>query len=72
MQAAFDISLEYSQTREQFQKKIGEFQLVQGKLAEMFVKMQSSRGYLYSLTRGVDEGRISNTVIIFLIRIVRL
>lgn len=63
MQAAFDISLEYSQTREQFNKKIGEFQLVQGKLSEIFSKMQASRGYLYSLARGVDEGRISNTVL---------
>lgn len=39
MQNAFDIATEYCQTREQFGKKIGEFQLMQGKLADMYMKL---------------------------------
>lgn len=60
MQACMDISLPYLQTREQFGQKIGEFQLMQGKLAEMYVKLQSSRAYTYAAARAVDEGNVSN------------
>lgn len=60
MQSCLDLALPYSQTREQFGKKIGEFQLIQGKLAEMMVKLQSSRAYLYSVSRKVDSGVLSN------------
>lgn len=54
MQAAFDTTLDYVKDRKQFGKPIGEFQLMQGKLAEMYTKLQSSRAMLYSLTKVVD------------------
>ena len=60
MQHAFDISSEYCQTREQFNKKIGEFQLMQGKLADMYMKLQSSRAFLYSVAANADKGITSN------------
>lgn len=54
MQAAFDTTLDYVKTRKQFGKPIGEFQLMQGKIAEMYTKLQSSRAMLYSMTKVVD------------------
>lgn len=44
---AFDLALDYARTREQFGKRIGEFQLVQGKLAEMYVGLESMRALCY-------------------------
>ncbi|CAD8093781.1 unnamed protein product [Paramecium primaurelia] len=61
MQAAFDISREYCNTRQQFGKQIGQFQLMQGKLAEMYTTLQASRAMLYSVSRAVDSGNITNT-----------
>jgi isovaleryl-CoA dehydrogenase len=43
----------------QFGKKIGEFQLMQGKLADMYVKLQSSRAYVYSVARNADQGKVN-------------
>ncbi len=60
MQAAFDTTLSYVKERKQFGKPIGEFQLMQAKVAEMYTKLQSSRAMLYSLTKVVDEGKLSN------------
>jgi len=60
MQACMDIALPYIQTREQFNQKIGDFQLMQGKIAEMYVKLQSSRAYTYAVAKAVDEGNVSN------------
>ena len=54
MQSAFDISLDYLKTREQFGKKIGTFQIMQAKIAEMYTKLQASRAMLYSITKVVD------------------
>lgn len=54
MQAAFDTTLDYVKQRKQFGKPIGEFQLMQAKIAEMYTKLQSSRAMLYSVTRLVD------------------
>lgn len=62
MQNAFDIAVDYCQTREQFGKKIGEFQIMQAKMADMYMKLQSSRAYLYSLAANADKGIFSNTV----------
>lgn len=62
MQAALDITVDYCKQREQFGKKIGEFQLMQGKMSDMYMKLQSSRAFLYSLARNADEGITSNTV----------
>mmetsp|Transcript_52129 Transcript_52129/g.59828 ORF Transcript_52129/g.59828 Transcript_52129/m.59828 type:complete len:413 (+) Transcript_52129:59-1297(+) len=61
MQASLDLTLEYVTQREQFGKKIGEFQLMQGKIAEMYTKLQASRAYLYSLSNAADNGQCSNT-----------
>jgi isovaleryl-CoA dehydrogenase len=60
MQAAVDLTLPYVQQRNQFGQAIGGFQLMQGKLADMYTDLQTSRAYLYSLARGADEGRVSN------------
>jgi len=45
MQEAFDVTMDYVRTREQFGQKIGEFQLMQGKIADMYTKLQSSRAF---------------------------
>jgi len=47
MQAAVDNSLAYLSEREQFGKKLGEFQILQAKIANMYTDLQSSRAYLY-------------------------
>ena len=60
MQSAFDVSLNYLKTREQFGKPIGHFQLMQGKIAEMYTKLQASRSMLYSVCKVVDSGHLSN------------
>jgi len=59
MQNAMDIVLPYVHERKQFDKPIGEFQLMQGKLADMYTKLQSSRAYLYSTARACDAGFVS-------------
>jgi isovaleryl-CoA dehydrogenase len=60
MQSAIDITLDYVKTRQQFGKPIGHFQLMQGKIAEMYTKLQASRSMLYSVCRSVDAGHLSN------------
>ncbi|WP_454289324.1 isovaleryl-CoA dehydrogenase [Rhizobium arsenicireducens] len=57
MQAAFDLVLPYSRERRQFGKPIGEFQLVQGKIADMYTAMNASRAYVYAVARACDSGR---------------
>eukprot|EP01137_Pigoraptor_chileana_P009804 Opistho-2@58608 len=58
MQAAMDITLPYVHTREQFGQKIGTFQLLQGKLADMYTRLTTSRVYLYNVARACDNGHI--------------
>jgi isovaleryl-CoA dehydrogenase len=60
MQAAMDTTMRYVREREQFGKPIGSFQLIQGKIAQMYTKLQASRAMLYSACRVVDSGRVSN------------
>ena len=60
MQNAFDITLAYVNERKQFNQKIGEFQIVQAKLADMYVKVQASRSYLYHAAGMFDQGAKSN------------
>ena len=62
MQHALDVTVDYCKQRKQFGKPIGEFQLMQGKLADMYMSVQSSRAFLYALARNADEGITSNTV----------
>lgn len=56
MQAALDIALPYVHERKQFGKPIGEFQLVQAKVADMYVTMNSCRAYVYAVAKACDRG----------------
>ena len=56
MQACFDIMLDYVHQREQFGQPIGEFQLIQGKLADNYAQLNASRAYLYTVARALDHG----------------
>ncbi|MBU3650873.1 MAG: isovaleryl-CoA dehydrogenase [Limnohabitans sp.] len=56
MQAALDIVLPYVRERQQFGQPIGEFQLVQAKLADMFTRLEASRAYLQTMTARADQG----------------
>jgi isovaleryl-CoA dehydrogenase len=56
MQACMDVVMPYVHERKQFGKAIGEFQLVQGKIADMYVAMNSARAYVYTVARACDRG----------------
>ncbi|GAB4825441.1 hypothetical protein Ancab_008314 [Ancistrocladus abbreviatus] len=58
MQACVDVALPYIKQREQFGQPIGEFQFIQGKIADMYTSLQSSRSYVYSVARECDSGKI--------------
>jgi isovaleryl-CoA dehydrogenase len=60
MQACLDVVLPYVHERKQFGKAIGEFQLIQEKLADMYVAMMSSRAYLYAVATACDRGQMSH------------
>jgi isovaleryl-CoA dehydrogenase len=55
MQAALDIVMPYVHERKQFDKPIGEFQLVQGKLADMYVNMNAAKAYVYAVAKACDR-----------------
>jgi isovaleryl-CoA dehydrogenase len=57
MQAALDVVLPYVHERKQFGEPIGTFQLVQGKLADMYVLMNAAKAYVYSVARACDRGK---------------
>ena len=57
MQACLDVVLPYVHERKQFGEPIGSFQLVQGKLADMYVGMNAAKAYVYAVARACDEGR---------------
>ncbi|MEH6408877.1 MAG: isovaleryl-CoA dehydrogenase [Hyphomonas sp.] len=57
MQACIDTVLPYVRERKQFGRPIGDFQLMQAKLADMYVALNSSRAYVYAVARACDEGR---------------
>ena len=56
MQACLDTVLPYIHQREQFGASIGTFQLVQGKLADMYTKLSASRAYVYAVNQACDRG----------------
>lgn len=56
MQACMDVVLPYIHERKQFDREIGSFQLVQGKLADMYVRMNASRAYVYEVAKICDRG----------------
>ncbi|HRF83202.1 MAG: isovaleryl-CoA dehydrogenase [Proteobacteria bacterium] len=59
MQAALDITLPYVRERRQFDAAIGTFGLMQGKVADMYTALQSSRAFAYQVARDFDQGRSS-------------
>ena len=59
MQACLDIVVPYLHDRKQFGQSIGEFQLMQGKVADMYTELNASRAYLYAVARACDRGEES-------------
>jgi isovaleryl-CoA dehydrogenase len=57
MQACLDTVLPYVRERKQFGKPIGEFQLMQAKVADMYVALNSSRAYVYQVAKACDAGK---------------
>ncbi len=56
MQACMDVVMPYVHERKQFGQPIGQFQLVQGKLADMYVTMNSCKAYVYAVAKACDRG----------------
>jgi isovaleryl-CoA dehydrogenase len=56
MQACMDLVIPYIHDRKQFGQSIGEFQLVQGKVADMYTQMNAARAYVYAVARSCDRG----------------
>jgi isovaleryl-CoA dehydrogenase len=59
MQSCLDVVEPYIHQRKQFGQSIGEFQLMQGKLADMYTELSASRAYLYAVATACDNGRES-------------
>lgn len=57
MQACLDVVLPFVRERRQFGRPIGEFQLMQAKVADMYVALNSARAYVYAVARSCDAGR---------------
>ncbi len=57
MQACLDVVLPYIRERKQFGKPIGTFQLMQAKVADMYVALNSARAYVYAVAKSCDAGR---------------
>lgn len=56
MQACLDVVIPYVHDRKQFGKAIGEFQLVQGKVADMYTRTHAARAYVYAVAQSCDRG----------------
>ena len=59
MQSCLDVVLPYIHQRKQFNQAIGEFQLMQGKIADMFTTMNACRSYLYTVANACDRGQVT-------------
>ncbi len=57
MAACMDLVIPYVHDRKQFGRSIGEFQLMQGKIADMYTTMNASRAYVYAVASACDQGR---------------
>ena len=57
MQACLDVVVPYVRERKQFGRPIGEFQLIQAKVADMYVALNSARAYVYQVAKACDAGR---------------
>jgi isovaleryl-CoA dehydrogenase len=56
MQASMDMVVPYIHDRQQFGQSIGQFQLVQGKVADMYTQMNAARAYVYTVAKSCDRG----------------
>lgn len=59
MQSCMDVVIPYIHERKQFGQPIGEFQLIQGKIADMYTALSASRAYLYAVAGACDRGAVS-------------
>jgi len=59
MQACMDIVIPYIHDRQQFGQSIGEFQFIQGKVADMYTELMASRSFLYAVAKACDRGQNS-------------
>lgn len=59
MQACCDVAFKYAHERECFGSKIGHFQMIQAKLANMYVTLSASRSYTYNVARSLKSGKIN-------------
>lgn len=59
MQACCDIAFSYAHIRKQFNTRIGEFQLIQGKMADMYTTLSACRTYLYNVAKACDNRKVS-------------
>lgn len=59
MQACLDVVIPYVHERKQFNQAIGEFQFIQGKLADMYTQISAARAYLYNVAIACDQNRVS-------------
>jgi isovaleryl-CoA dehydrogenase len=57
MQACLDVVLPYVRERQQFGRPVGSFQLMQGKVADMYVALNAARAYVYAVARACDRGQ---------------
>jgi isovaleryl-CoA dehydrogenase len=57
MQACLDVVVPYVHERQQFGRPIGEFQLMQGKLADMYTALNACRAYVYAVAKACDRGK---------------
>ncbi|XP_071491769.1 isovaleryl-CoA dehydrogenase, mitochondrial-like [Diadema antillarum] len=60
MQSCMDVAIPYLHQRKQFGRPIGEFQLMQAKMADMFTRLNATRSYVYNVARAIDRGHITN------------
>ncbi|KAA0202042.1 hypothetical protein HAZT_HAZT004933 [Hyalella azteca] len=60
MQAACDVAFDYVHSRKQFGRPVGEFQLMQGKIADMYTKLNACRSYVYTAARAADDSGVSS------------
>lgn len=56
MQACCDVAFEYAHVRQCFGEKIGNFQMIQSKMADMYVELNCTRSYVYNVARALDRG----------------
>lgn len=60
MQSACDVAFQYAHQRKQFNQRIGEFQLLQGKMADMYTTLNACRSYAYGVARSCDAGHVNS------------